>query len=255
MKKTLFLVASILVSLFSYVSDLSATALQSKGKQIYEWHIYTLSEDGAALDSFFKKVLIPAYNRQNVTVGAFSLYKQEDKEQRYLVFVYPDIETFRKVKREIWHDAVFTKAAQPFFDASASKPVYTEYESYLCEAFDKIPTMLMPDKNRTLFEYRLYHSPNDEANQRKVKMFNIEEIDLFDKVGINSVCYGEILAGAHMPALIYLTWYKDETTRNEAWGKFVAHPDWIGMRDKPEYANTATNNTSKLLSPLPYSQF
>ena len=115
--------------------------------------------------------------------------------------------------------------------------------------------MLMPDKNRTLFEFRLYHSPNEEANQRKVKMFNLEEIDVFDKVGINSVCYGEILSGTQMPALIYLTWYKNEKTRNEAWDKFRSHPDWIGMKDKPEYANTATNNTSILLSPMPYSDF
>jgi len=115
--------------------------------------------------------------------------------------------------------------------------------------------MRTPDKSRTLFEYRNYYSPNEEANKRKIKMFNAEEIDLFDKVGINSVCYGEIFAGTRMPALIYLTWYKDEETRNEAWGAFGRHPDWNAMRNKPEYKNTATNNQFILLSPMQYSQF
>jgi hypothetical protein len=86
-------------------------------------------------------------------------------------------------------------------------------------------------------------------------MFNVEEIDLFDKVGINSVFYGEILSGTRLPGLIYLTWYKDEDTRNSAWRAFSSHPDWNVMRNRPEYKNTATNNISKLLSPMPYSQF
>ena len=224
-------------------------------KQIYEWRVYTLTGEGTALDDYFKNALIPAYNRCDVSVGAFTLYNQEEKEQRYLLFVYPCLQTYNKVRQTVWKDQAFQSAARSFFEASAPNPVYSEYETYICEAFDKVPEMRMPDKSRTLFEFRLYHSPNEEANQRKIKMFNVEEIDLFDKVGVNSVCYGEILSGTRMPALIYLTWYKDEATRGTAWAAFGAHPDWERMKSKPEYKNTATNNFSKLLSPLPFSQF
>ena len=201
------------------------------GKQLYEWRIYTLEGD-----------------------GAFVPYKKEEKERRLLLFIYPDITTYHQVKRTIWDDTVFRKAAQPYFDKTAPNPAYFNFESFLCEAFDKVPSLLMPDKNRTLFELRTYHSPNEEANQRKVAMFNKDEIDVFDKVGINSVCYGEVLAGPIMPAVMYLTWYKDEPTRNAAWDKFRAHPDWQRIKNLPEYAYTATRNTSLLLSPLPYSQ-
>jgi len=86
-------------------------------------------------------------------------------------------------------------------------------------------------------------------------MFNTEEIDLFDRVGINSVCYGDIFAGKHMPALIYLTWHADEDARNVAWNKFMSHPEWLKMKNKAEYKNTATNNQVILLSPMNYSQF
>ena len=165
-----------------------------------------------------------------------------------------EITTYHQVKRTIWDDTVFRKAAQPYFDKTAPNPAYFNFESFLCEAFDKVPSLLMPDKNRTLFELRTYHSPNEEANQRKVAMFNKDEIDVFDKVGINSVCYGEVLAGPIMPAVMYLTWYKDEPTRNAAWDKFRTHPDWQRIKNLPEYAYTATRNTSLLLSPLPYSQ-
>jgi len=230
---------------------------ECQGKQIYEWRIYTLTGDGTVLDDFFKETLIPAYNRYEISIGAFSLFKQEqDKpEQRYLLFVYPNLKSYNEIRQAIWNDADFQDAAAPFFEATAPNPVYSDYETYLCEAFDKIPEIRIPDKNRSLFEYRCYHSPNEDANKRKIKMFNTEEIDLFDKTGINSVCYGEILSGKNMPALIYLTWHIDEDTRNEAWSAFGNHPDWALMKSKPEYKNTATNNKVQLLSPMPYSQF
>jgi hypothetical protein len=225
-------------------------------KEIYEWRIYMLTGDGDLLDPFLKEVLIPAYNRKHIKTGAFRLYnpKEGEKEQRHILFIYPDIDTYLKVKRTIWEDPVFRQESEEFYKTTAPNPVYSNFESYLSEAFDKIPVHRIPDASRTLFEIRIYHSPNEEANQRKVKMFNKEEIDLFDKVAINSVLYGDILSGPRMPALLYLTWYKDEKTRSEAWDKFRNHPDWKRMSALPEYANTATNNQSIFLSPMPYSQ-
>lgn len=234
----------------------SATSSSSEAKEIYEWRIYTLIGNGNILDSFLKDTLIPAYNRQHIKTAAFKLYKlkEEEKEQRHVLFMYPDIETYLKVKKTIWEDPVFRRESEPFYKQTASDPVYSNFESYLSEAFDKIPVHRIPDSSRTLFELRIYQSPNEEANQRKVKMFNKEEINLFDEVAINSVLYGEILAGSRMPSLLYLTWYKDEETRNEAWKKFGSHPEWKRMSALPEYANTATNNKSIFLSPMSYSQ-
>lgn len=237
-------------------SSLEQLCNSSAVKEIYEWRIYTLTGNGDLLDTFFKDTLIPAYNRKNIQVGAFKLFspKDTDKEQRHMLFIYPDIHTYLEVKKTIWADAEFRQQAQPFYDATAPDPVYSNFESYLSEAFDKIPVHRKPDSDRTMFEIRIYHSPNEEANQRKVNMFNADEIDLFDKVGINSVFYGEILSGPRMPALLYLTWYKDEEARSEAWKQFGSHPDWKRMSVLPEYAYTATNNQSIFLRPLPYSQ-
>ena len=231
-----------------------STFASAEGKEIYEWRIYTLTGDGVELDAYLKDVLIPAYNRKGVKVGAFKLFNPEEQEKRHIVFIYPDIAMYFKVSTEIWDDAEFRKAAQGFFDASAPKPVYSNIETYLSEAFSKIPSHRIPDSNRTLLEIRIYWSPNEEANKRKVKMFNEDEIAVFDDSEINSVLYGDILAGPRMPALMYLTWYKDEPARTEAWRKFSSHPEWRRISRLPEYANTATNNTSTFLAPMPYSQ-
>ena len=236
--------------------DVSETSVVSAAKEIYEWRIYTLTGDGQSLDSFFENTLFPAYKRKNIKAGAFKLLKPKEgeKEQRHVLFIYPDIATYLTVKKTIWDDKEFRQKAQDFYDTTAPKPVYSNMESYLSEAFDKIPVHRKPDPSRTILEVRVYKSPNEEANQRKIKMFNVDEIAAFDKTGVNSVLYGEIMAGPRMPALIYLTWFKDEATRAEAWANFEKHPDWKRMSKLPEYAYTATNNQSILLSPLSFSQ-
>lgn len=239
-------------SLHTFAAALSPSAV--KNKQIYEWRVYTLTGEAKPLDTFFSNVLIPAYNRQQIQVGAFIPQKEGDKGKQYYLFVYPDIATYYKVKQDIWKDETFRKEAQPFYDATAPSPAYSNFEAYLCESFDGIPQLRMPDKNRTMFELRIYHSPNEEANSRKVEMFNKDELAVFDKAGINPVCYGNILAGPRMPALMYLTWYKDLAAHDAAWDTFRNHPDWKRIKSLPEYAYTATDNTSVYLSPLPYSQ-
>jgi hypothetical protein len=232
-----------------------APARSGETKQIYEWRIYTLAKGNTSLDAFYRKTLIAAYNRLGITVGGFEPYKgAEQPAQRFFLFVYPDLNTWLNVKHALWQDEVFRAEAQPFYDASAPEPAYSGLETFLCEAFDGLPLLQTPPKERTLLEFRNYKSPNEEANRRKINMFNADEMAIFDQVGIRSVCYGEVLAGPRMPSLIYLTAYRDEVSRNEAWKRFAEHPEWQRIRALPEYAHTATDNRNLLLSPLSYSQ-
>ena len=251
-----FALAVIVLTVAGCNNTSSAEISNTPANEIYEWRIYSLNEGKAeTLDRFFEQTLIPAFNRHDIQVGAFSLYQPEEIELRYLFMVYPDLETFRQVKKAVWDDPVFRPEAQPYYDATAPDPVYSNFETYICEAFDSLPRMRRPGAERTLFEFRIYHSPNEEANRRKIDMFQQGEIEIFDEVGINSVCYGNVLAGSSMPALTYLTWYKDEPTRNMAWDGFRTHSKWLEMKQMPEYAHTATNNKNRLLAPMPYSQY
>ena len=238
----------------------NVTARTPSDPQIYEWRIYTLKAggDAAALDAFFRDQLIPAYNRRGIEVGAFALaqdYPEAEDGARYLFLAYPDIATFQRVSRSVREEADFLAAAQGYFDASAPNPAYTNQETYLCEAFDGFPQLKRPAAERGLFEFRVYRSPNMEANERKIRMFQNGEIAIFDETGINSMCYGRTLAGSRMFSLVYLTWYRDMEERNAAWAKFQTHPEWARLRALPEYAHTATNNTARFLAPMPYSQY
>ena len=256
MKRRNFIRLSALAGLLAGANELKALSSkkESKSKEIYEWRIYSLTGDAAVLDNFYEKAFIPALEKYHVRVGAFKQFKEEVVKKQYYLFVYPSIEIYHKVQKNLWDGRLFCKAAQSYFDFTAPNPVYSNYETYLCEAFDRIPKMLTPEKNSNLYELRIYHSPNEDANRRKVRMFNVEEIDLFHNKGIQSVCYGDILAGPSMPALMYLTWNKDLASREAAWKAFGSSEEWKTMSKKPEYAYTATKNESIYLTPLAYSQ-
>ena len=112
----------------------------------------------------------------------------------------------------------------------------------------------MPSKDRGLTELRTYESNNEEAGQRKIKMFNSEEIALFDKVGLRCVFFGEILAGPQMPALMYMLEFKDMDERKANWKKFGDSSEWNVLKSKPEFANTVSVVNKVFLVPLDYSQ-
>ena len=240
--------------------DAQTSGNVTTAREIYEWRVYALAPgaDTELFDAFVRDALIPAYGRHGIEVGAFAPaedYPEFPAGARYLFLAWPDMDTYRRVSRSVREDAGFLAAGVGYFDASAPKPVYTALETYLCEAFDAIPRMRRPSAERGLFEFRVYRSPNAEANERKIKMFEQGEIAVFDETGINVVCFGRTLAGPRMPSLVYLTWHKDAPTRREAWDRFGKHPEWVRMRSLPEYAHTATDNLVRLLTPLPWSKY
>jgi hypothetical protein len=262
-KKTLF--SALLYSSLACLSGVGTAVAQSgpvdgENPEIYEWRIYTLAEgaDADLLDDFFRDHLIPAYGRHGIAVGAFSpadTYPEFPAGARYLFMRWPDIDTFRRVSRLVRDDDALATGGAAYFDASAPNPVFTRQETYLCEALAGAPPLRRPDASRGLLEFRIYRSPNMEANERKIKMFENGEIAVFEATGINGVYYGRTLAGPRMPSLTYLTWYENAETRAEAWARFGVHPEWQRMRALPEYANTATDNLVRLLTPMPWSGY
>ena len=230
--------------------------LEEKNKEIYEWRVYHYKNGGQKrqVDKFYKDALIPALNKLGVKVGAFGEYDLSDPPTVYYLLVYSSMAEYHKVKKAIWKDESFMKKSKSYFDNSAENGSYKRFETYLLEAFDAIPQLRIPDKKRTLLELRTYESHNEEAGQRKIKMFNNGEIALFDKVELHSTFFGEILAGPQMPALMYMLWFKDMDERSANWKKFGESPEWSEMKVKPEYANTVSVVNKKFLIPLDYSQ-
>lgn len=257
MKRRNFIKASAIVATASAAGTVTASpANPSAKKEIYEMRVYSYTNGGgkSKVDSFYQKALIPYLNKKGVKVGAFGEYGMSEPPTGYFLLVYPSITEYLQIRNEIWKDKTFTDSAASYFDSTAQTGSYFRYKTYLLEAFDSMPQLKFPSKDRGLIEMRTYESNNEEAGQRKIKMFNNEEIDIFKSVGLNLVFFGEILAGPQMPALIYMLSYQDMKERDDKWKKFGASDGWNQLKIKPEYANTVSTVNKVFLVPLDYSQ-
>ena len=112
------------------------------------------------------------------------------------------------------------------------------------------------DRSFTLspVSYTHLESYNEEALGRKIKMFNLEELPLFEEVGLHPLFFGEIVAGQFMPALRYMLWFRNMEEREANWNKFRTSNKWTTMRNKAEYANTVSKVRKIFLTPLDISQ-
>jgi len=257
MERRNFIKASAIVAAASATSTVMASqATSSASKEIYEWKVYHFKNGGAKtkIDNFYKEALIPYLNKRGVNVGAFGEYGQTEPPVIYYLIIYPSMAEYQMIKKDLWKNDGFMQAAKGYFEATAELGTFIRYETYLLEAFDAIPQMRMPSKERGLIELRTYESNNEEAGQRKITMFNSAEIGIFDKFGLRSVFFGEILAGPQMPALMYMLEFKDMDERKANWKKFADSAEWDVLKNKPEFANTVSVVNKVFLVPLEYSQ-
>jgi hypothetical protein len=257
MKRRNFIKASAIVATASAAGTVMASpATPSVKKEIFEVRVYNYNSGGgkSKVDNFYQKALIPYLNKKGVKVGAFGEYGMSEPPTGYFLLVYPSITEYLQIKNDIWTDKTFMDAAGSFFESTAQTGSYFRYKTYLLEAFDGFTQLKYPSKDRKLIEMRTYESNNEEAGQRKIKMFNSEEIGIFKSVGLNLVFFGEILAGPQMPALIYMLSYEDMKERDDKWKKFGDSDAWNNLKVKPEFANTVSVVNKVFLVPLDYSQ-
>jgi hypothetical protein len=70
-------------------------------------------------------------------------------------------------------------------------------------------------------------------------MFNAGgEIEIFNQTGLTPVFFGEALVGTRLPNLTYMLTFDNMEARDRNWKQFGSHPDWVKLKDQPEYVDT-----------------
>ncbi|MEL6719096.1 MAG: NIPSNAP family protein [Bacteroidota bacterium] len=221
-------------------------------KELYELRTYEMRFRGSTklLTDFLKNTLQVAMKR--IGVNHFHLFTElgmTTPSKIWVLISYPDAATYIKAQN-LQADEEFVKAAAEYNAIAPEQQVYNRFTSTLLLAFDGMPQMKSPIEDAGLFELRIYEGHSEDAVRRKVKMFNVEEIELFLKVGLHPVFFGDIIAGPHRPALTYMLNFKDMEERDANWEQFLQHPDWNSMKAKEEYANTVSNIRRVFLEPM-----
>lgn len=237
-------------------SQLSANPATNSKKDFYELKVFQLRSGSGRnqLKKYYEQAVIPLFDKFGSKVGAFNEFSQEDPPKVYILHAHKSPEDYLAVLNEMKTNKSFIEASESYTNLPSDRPVYERYETFIADAFDGIPQFKKPAKDRGLFELRIYESYNEDAGHRKVKMFNDEELPLFEKVGLHPVFFGQLLGGRYMPALAYMLWFKDMDQRNANWDVFRKSKEWDIMKVKPEYANTVSKVRKIFLTPMDFSQ-
>lgn len=240
-------------------------SISVSARDYYQIKVYTIKNkvQEQMVDTYLKDAYLPALHKNGIKkVGVFKPIA-DDPAAGTKIFVFIPIKKLAQLETledKILKDDTFLKAGAEYINAAHDNAPYVRMETIVLRAFSHMPDYFAPKyntpKSEQIFELRSYEGATEKIWRKKVHMFNEGgEIGIFEKVGSNAIFYGEVLAGAAMPNLIYMTSYENMESNKAHWNAFRKHPDWEVLKNKPEYANTVSHIDKWLCYPTDYSDF
>lgn len=207
---------------------------------------------------FFGKYFLPVWRRFNFgPTGFFNPVIGEESPFLLALLSYPNLAAVESTRQTMADDKEFQKGLQDF--NSSNELNYIRIDNSLLRAFDGMPNIVVPPQESKraprIFEMRIYESNNSLASKRKIKMFDDGEIQIFQRLGMSPVFFGETIVGRNLPNLTYMLAFDDLASREKLWKAFGADPEWQKMRSRPELADSliVSNISNSILRPLPFS--
>jgi hypothetical protein len=232
---------------------------------IHEIRVYQTSgaEQAGRLDAYLSDCLIPALHRLGVKdVGVFKALPGDTvyAGKTYMLTSYPSLRKIMDTEERLMKDISYLEAAKAFLDTIPGQQAYVRKETILLRAFRLFPTLKRPNLNgprsERIYELRSYESSNERLYWNKVEMFNEGgEIDIFDRLGFNAVFYGEVVGGARMPNLMYMTTFENKADRDAHWNAFRDDQAWKKLSADPKYRKNVSRNETIFLRPTSYSDY
>jgi hypothetical protein len=261
MKRRHFLAASMLAAAGPLAGSTMAADANSKSDKDYiELRRYSVAtaEKQKLLIEFLGKAAIPAYGRIGIgPVGVFTFDQSEKPiHDVYVLLTHKSPLSAATANAKLMADAKYLSAGASLLNAPADDPAYQRIESSLMIAFDGEPKVKSPAKGaKRIFQLRIYESHNAKKAAKKIEMFNSGgEFDIFRRVGLKPVFFGEVLVGERIPNLTYMLGFDSAEQGKENWKKFFADPQWGKLKNDPQYKNTVSNITNIFLKPAACSQ-
>jgi len=260
MTRSTFLKSTVAASgLVGVIQDLHAAAGPSgAAREYFEIRKYTLKspDKQGVLDAYLKDAAIPALNRLGVrNVGVFVPEKPEATPVVYVVLRHISLDQFAK-STELLTDSALQQQGAAYLDAPATDAVYERVESWLTQGIAGMPAMAVPAKGSQVYQLRIYESPSEKTGKKKIEMFNIGELEIFKRSGLNAVFFGETIVGSLMPNLTYMLSFSDTAAKDQAWNTFRVDPEWTKLKTTPGFTDKeiVSRITNIVLVPTPYSQ-
>jgi hypothetical protein len=244
MKRRAFVKSSLLLSALPTIlpENSQATVTKKNRQEFYELRIYTLKNEvqEKLVENYFQDAAIPALNRLgNQHIGIFKELKPEGQTKIYVLIPFTSVEEYLNVQEKLAKDEKYQQEGAAYLNAPAKEPAYERIQSSLLKAFAHMPKLEVPENKPRIFELRRYESASEAAGKKKIEMFNEKgEIDIFRRVGLTPVFFGEALIGEMRPNLTYMLTFDDMEEHDRNWKAFGADAQWQQIRTIPEYADS-----------------
>ena len=241
----------------------TTTGFAAEGKantylELKTWRLHNSAEDQAKrVAAYLQNGLEPALERAgSKMVGAFGNVIGPDGPYYVTLAQYSSLsamqETLAKIRSDEAHGREMDKLG-----AGGGLP-FVRVESSLLRSFDVMPqadTASGPAGASRIFELRTYESQSFATLARKVQMFNNGEAQIFQRLGMRPVFFGETIVGPRQPNLMYMLSYDNLAARDKLWGAFGSDPEWKKLSGRPELkdAEIVANISNVILRPLPFS--
>jgi hypothetical protein len=210
-----------------------------------------------AVDAYLKDAYLPALHRAGIPkVCVFKPLVADTAEQLIYVFIpFKKIDTFLVLDAILTKDMQYQDDGKAYLNALYNKPPYMRLENILLRAFSSMPEYHVPElkspKSERVYELRSYEGATENISLNKIGMFNDAEIDIFTKLNFNAVFYGQVIAGSHMPNLMYLTTFENKADRDKHWADFTS--EYRKISTLPKYQNNVSKNVTVFMRPTDYS--
>lgn len=248
-----------------FLGGVSNSYSQDDGREFYQLKIYSFAseEQVKTTDEYLKDAYIPSLKKFGIsTIGVFKEHREQDSliGKTYVLIPLKSLDEFLSMESKLVTNEIHNTKGNNYLKAAHDDPPYKRIESILMKAFVDMPKMAVPKleepRNERIYELRSYESATEQLYVNKVDMFNAGgEVPLFDDLGFNAVFYGEVLSGANMPNLMYMTTHENVEAQTANWKSFVDSPIWNKLKVRPEYQNNVSKNTKYMLYPTEYSDY
>jgi hypothetical protein len=258
-------------------SRMRAASPTSGEREYYELRCFRLKAGSrlktdanpALLDEYLEKAMLPALDRFGIkNVGVFSELEINRETATstpkpgspvWMLLPHATLDSFVRVSATLNSDSAVLQAGASYLQAPKENPAFERIDSWLLLAFQGMPRLELPTFSRSrtpsrVFELRDYESHSELKALNKIAMFEDGEIAMMKDLGMSPVFYGQALAGPDLPHLRYMTGGPDLATHLANWKKFGTDPRWAKLKVLPQYADNTSKNTSRFLSPKPYSE-
>lgn len=255
------------ISVFALLSlPLFSIALPAKKTgEFYQITVYHFAsaDQQTVIEQYLKDAYLPALHKQQIkNIGVFIPIANDTSADKRLYVIVPikSLQQVLDIKANLASDNDYKTAGKAYLDAEYKAAPYSRLENILLQAFPLAPFLTLPKLSGTVsdkvYELRSYESATEKLALNKIKMFNEGgEIDLFKKINANAVFYASVVAGAHMPNLMYMTSYENMADRDAHWKSFGSAPEWKALSSSPEYQNNVSHIDVTFMHATTYSDY